>query len=151
VPIVCESGSLKILVTNGPAGARTGMVLLVFLFYIKENKKETTEGLFRVSTWQIQKRKEKLISYNVLYKIILINPSFGTQHRISVSQEKGPNFLNHLLFIKGSQDVIISILSKLIAGRPRRLGSNPSKVKMLCALRSHPNQFWNPYTLFREV
>jgi len=39
---------------------------------VRENKK--TRGLLQMSTWQLQKRKEKLISYDVLYKAILINP-----------------------------------------------------------------------------
>ena len=83
---------------------------------VRENKK--TRGLLQMSTWQLQKRKEKLISYDVLYKAILINPWFGTQHRISFCQEKVPNILNHLPVINGSQGVIVSILTHSLT--PRR-------------------------------
>jgi len=55
-------------------GPVQGLFYQVFFFTLKrirENK--TRELLFQISTWQLQKRKEKLI-YNVLYKVILINP-----------------------------------------------------------------------------
>ena len=125
------------------------IVLPGFLFYIKENKrKQQKRGLFRISICQQQKRKENLICYNVMYKVILINPLFGTQHRLSVCQEKFPNILNHLPVINRSQDVIVSILAGLIARRPRNHGSNSGRVTMLCAFPSCPNQFLNPQSYF---
>jgi hypothetical protein len=56
-------------------GPVQGLFYQFFFFTVKrirENKMR--EGLFQISTWQLQKRKEKLISYNVLHKVILINP-----------------------------------------------------------------------------
>jgi len=126
-----------------------GLFYQVFFFTVKrirENK--TREGLSQISTCQLQKRKEKLISYNVLYEVILINQWFGTQYRISMFQEKVPNILNYLPVINGSQDVIVSIVARLIAGWPRSHGSNPSRVKRLCAFPTHANQFWDPHILF---
>jgi hypothetical protein len=83
-----------------------------------------------------------------LHKVILINPWYRTKHRISGSQEKVPNILNHLPVINGSQDIIVSILARLIAGWPRSPGSNPSRGKRLCASPTCPNQYWNPHILF---
>ena len=98
-------------------------------FYIKENK------IKQDKTWQLEKRKEKLLSYNGLYKVNLINPWFGTQRRISVCQVKVPNILNYLLLINGSQDIIVSILSNLTTGRPRSLVQIPAKSR--CFVVSH--------------
>ena len=130
-------------------GPVQGLFYQSFIFTVKrirENK--TREELFQISIWQLQKRKEKLVSYNVLYKVILINPWFGTQHRISVCQKKVLNILNHLPVINGSQGVIVSIMARLIAGRPRGHISNPNKVKRFCAFPTCPNQLWNPHILF---
>ena len=127
-------------------GPVQGLFYQFFIFTVKRiRESKTRERLFQISTWQLQKRKEKLISYNVLYKVILINPWFGAQHRIYVCQEKVPNILNHLPVINGRQDVIVIILAKLIAGRPRSHVSNPSKVKRFCVFPTCPNQLWNPY------
>jgi hypothetical protein len=51
-----------------------GLFYQFFFFTVKRIREDKAkEGLFWISTWQLQKRKEKLISYNVLYKVILIN------------------------------------------------------------------------------
>jgi hypothetical protein len=55
-------------------GACTGIVLPVFFAVKRIRENKMREGLFQISTWQLQKRKGKLISYNVLCKMILINP-----------------------------------------------------------------------------
>jgi len=53
-----------------------GPVLPFFLFVVKRIRENKTRGgLLDMSTWQLQKRKEKLI-FSVSYKVILINPRF---------------------------------------------------------------------------
>jgi hypothetical protein len=109
------------------------------------NKKRIKKN-FQISTWQLQKRKNNLLQC-ICMQMILINPWLGTQHRLSMSKGKVPSILKLFSVISGSWDFIVSILTSLQTGQPRRHTWNPSRGKRLFASPNCPNQIWNPHNL----